>query len=309
VKFYALWLALVTFLAPAVLAGSVSYQADADPQSSQEVEPDPVSAIVTPEDREAAYQWLDEFGSEALQGHAAQSFPDLTEEQLAQLTLGRAYPTLNIATANNGVRFVPSTEWVALIDLQGEPQGVFTFDQTIDGGILAQSMVLTDPILLRHVAEIGDRVLVWDDALGGWFAVSSDETITAADQAGQEYLVGETTVREFVSIRSELVGPDDATATTLAVDEGGGSNMVPIVALTVGGIFAITLIVTWLRHVPEERKVAASPDEAVTTGTLKQVQVYRREGHTTGETAAIQASAPSRAAPPPPPPAAESENS
>lgn len=216
-----------------------------------------------------ARAWFDNEGEATLQSFAPTTFPDLSEEERAQLTIGVPVPfaTIDEIATNLSGEGEP-TNFIAPVSLDGTVVGVIS--HSVDEATEETDRVVADARLgeMMMAMEDGDR-LFYDTVLDGHFIRRGNQIIPASE-AALDRLAGSTSVDMFFGLRAEIMTEGPVTAVQPNQPE---STPVLLVTILLALFLFFTLVLTWLRRSPVE-PLPSTPVRK----HFREVRFYRRGG-------------------------------
>lgn len=219
----------------------------------------------------AIEDWFENEGQATLQSYAPSVFPDLTEEQLSELTMGPEQPEINLDERSSDPRLSESAPdgYAAPIELGEEIVGVMTYEVAAEGE--SEAEVLADAHFGQQIAVMRDTdILIRDPELEAHYIIRDDQVIPVSE-AALDQLAGSTTVESFLQFRHSRLSTSQTTQ-----ESAQPSDSTPVIfAISLLALFLVgTALTIWLRRSPN----APQPPEIIRR-TTRQVRVYRRGGN------------------------------
>lgn len=219
----------------------------------------------------AIEDWFDNEGQATLQSYAPSVFPDLSEEQLSELTMGLEQPEISFDERSSDPRLSEGDPdgYAAPIVLDEDIIGVMTYEVVAEGETEAE--VHADAYFGQQIAAMRDTdLLIRDPELEAHYIIRDDQVIPVS-AAALDQLAGSTTVESFLELRDSRLADSQTTQ-----EAAQPSDSTPVVfAISLLALFLIgTALTIWLRRSPN----APQPPEIILR-TTRQVRVYRRGGN------------------------------
>lgn len=215
--------------------------------------------------------WFEEEGQATLQSYAPSVFPDLSEEERSELSIGEPEPAVSLDDRSTDPRAGDREpdSYVAPIELEDDIVGVIALDIVDDGGDEAE--VFADPYFGEQIENMRETdQLITDPDLGAHYIIRDGQVIPVSAVALDQF-AGSTTVESFLELRRSLLSTSQTTQ-----DSAQPSDTTPVMfTVALLAIFLVaTALTLWLRRSPN-----ASYPPVIIRGHTRQVRIYRRGGN------------------------------
>lgn len=225
-----------------------------------------------------AEDWFADSAVSVVRSHAAESLPELTTDQLANLTVGD--PVRAATFSGTEGEYEESNIWVAPISVDDAVVG--TVASRFVSGSSEQVEITADTSFGEAITAVPeDSQVVIEPAfgsnghLGGWFLVG--ETVSPLDSVARSILAGEVSQTLFEEIRSDLISSDGVPEETAAAEDSGSSTgtIVRTVIIVLVVLLIVVGLLVWLRRDLSDN-AGVKRRERVTAPTGDEVKVLER---------------------------------
>jgi hypothetical protein len=246
-------------------------------------------------------EWFANSAASVARSNAQEALPDLTAEEVANLTVGTPVNVVAFPSGNTS-GWKETTVWVAPLYVKGVLVGTVATDYS--DGKSHQQVVTSSTRFAEALAYPQNDTfialepkLATEETLGGWFLVDGDGQVSPLDPVAESVLAGSVSLDQYRQLRSDFLRAssddvaDSGTADSGVSDPGG---IVRTAILIIAVLLVVLAIIVWLRHefdepdAPKEQhnRNRSESGRRILRHGADRVQIYEvpaeKEGRNTG---------------------------